>query len=300
MSRQADVMSDLENVDIMLGSYSRNDLDSQLGERDTEGDLESNGLQTANPISEDFRSLINTNSRKNSEVTIETARLMNNEITSQVTRKLDEVRGDWNTQILEVINSAIAETVLPSIQNVLGVQNTGSNTTRDHQSGRPDRSPEDHFSHMDHRCRTLDKGHGDHSDNTDHWFQGLNRGLRDHSGHAARQSIGLDRGLRACSGQMDHQSSRIDENPWDQYSQVDNRSTRPDKGSKSHIGTLAHRSTRPDNNPGEHFGPQDQQDRSKFNSKFSSHGGLSREYSLDSQASDQDCDRNLPKILWFK
>ena len=94
MSRQAGVMSDLENVDIMLGSYSRNDLDSQLGERDTEGDLESNGLQTANPISEDFRSLINTNSQKNSEVTIETARLMNNEITSQVTRKLDEVRGD--------------------------------------------------------------------------------------------------------------------------------------------------------------------------------------------------------------
>ena len=105
-------MSDLEDVDIMLRNYSRNELDSQLGERETELDLKSDGLQTANPVSEDFGSLINTNSRENSEVTIETARLINNEITSKVTKKLDEIRSDLNTQILEVINSAIAEKVL--------------------------------------------------------------------------------------------------------------------------------------------------------------------------------------------
>ena len=75
-------MSDLENVDKMLRSYSRNELDNQLGDRETELDLESNGLQTANPTSEEFRSLINTHSRENSEITIETVRLINNEITS--------------------------------------------------------------------------------------------------------------------------------------------------------------------------------------------------------------------------
>ena len=63
-------MSDIENVEIMLGNYSSNELDSQLGERETEGDLESNGLQTTRPISGDFRSLIITNSRENSENTI--------------------------------------------------------------------------------------------------------------------------------------------------------------------------------------------------------------------------------------
>ena len=118
----------------MLGNYSRNELDSQLGERKIELDLESNGLQTANPTREDSRSLINTNSRENSEIIIETARLINNEITSQVTRKLDEIRSDLNTQILEVINSAIAEKVLPSLQNVLGFLNSGSDAIRDPQS----------------------------------------------------------------------------------------------------------------------------------------------------------------------
>ena len=108
-------MSDLENVDIMLGDYPRDELESQLEEGETERDLESNGLQTANPISEDFRSLINLNRRENSEVTIETTRLINNEITSQVTRRLDEIGSDLNTQIWEVIISANAERVLPSI-----------------------------------------------------------------------------------------------------------------------------------------------------------------------------------------
>ena len=78
-SRQLVVMSDLENMDVMLGNYSRNDLDSQ---KQTEGDSESNELQTVNPTSEDFRSLNNTNSRENSEITRETARNIANEITT--------------------------------------------------------------------------------------------------------------------------------------------------------------------------------------------------------------------------
>ena len=240
-SRQSDVMSDLKNVDIMLGNYSRNELDSQLGDRETELDLESNGLQTANPTSEDFRSLIITNSRENSEITIETARLINNEITSQVTRKLDEIRSDLNTQILEVINSANTEKVLPSIQNVLGVQNPESDAIRDPRSGRLDRSPEDHFSHMDH------------------------------------QSRGLDKSLRVYSGQIDHQSTRPIEKPGGQYGEVDYRSTGPDEGSKRYNGVSDHRSTRPDNSSGEHSGPQDQQNNIRLNLKVSSHKGLNRE-----------------------
>ena len=84
--------------------------------------------------------------------------MINNEITTQVTRKVDETREDLNALILDVINSAIAEKGHSSIQNVLGVQKSGLNTTRDHQSSRLDRSPEDHSSHLDHRSGGLDEG----------------------------------------------------------------------------------------------------------------------------------------------
>ena len=77
----------------MLGAYSRNELDSKQEDSHKEVDLESNGpQQDVNPNSKDFRSLLNTNSRKNSENTIETTRLINFEITSQVITKLDEIK----------------------------------------------------------------------------------------------------------------------------------------------------------------------------------------------------------------
>ena len=290
-SRQSDVMSDLEIVDTMLGNYPRNELDSQLGERKTELDLESNDLQAANPISEDFRSLINTNNRENSEITIDTASLKIMTITSQVTRKLDQIRSDLNTQILEVINSAITETVLPSIQNVLGVQNSESNAITDPQSGRLNRSPEDQFGHMDHQSQRLNESLREYSHSVDHWSNGLNnKGRRDQSCHATHQSTGLDRGLRVYPGQIDHQSTRPNEIPEIQYGQVDYRSTGPVEGTKRYNGVSAHRSTRPDNNSGEHLGPQDQQNTIRSNLKFSSHKGLNSEISIDSQTSDQDCD----------
>ena len=67
----------------------------------------------------------------------------------------------------------------------------------------------------------------------------------------------------------------------------------PDKGSKCYSGVSAHRSTRPDNSSGGQLGPQDQQNSVKIDKKFSSHRGLNREISTDSQTSDQDCDTCL-------
>ena len=54
--------------------------------------------------SEDFRSLLNSSEK--SELTIETAGLINSEITSQVSRKLNELMRDLDTQILDSINFA--------------------------------------------------------------------------------------------------------------------------------------------------------------------------------------------------
>ena len=197
--------------------------------------------------SKDFRSLINPNSRANSEITIETVRMINNEITAQATRKLAEIREDRNSQILEVINSAIAEEVLPSIQNVLGGKESGLNSARDHLSGRIDCSPEDHFGILDPRSGRLDCNPSGHSGRAvhrtkrpdsgpvgsfgqkDHLSRGLDRNHEDRSSPMDHQSRGLDHGLRDHFGQTDHWSDRQDGSLVGQFSQVDHRSRRPDK-----------------------------------------------------------------------
>ena len=83
--------------------------------------------QNSNVIGEDFRSLLNTNSRENSEITVETTRMISEEIFNQMSRKLNldldtklKIRKGLNSQIHEAINSVMTETVLPSIQNTLG------------------------------------------------------------------------------------------------------------------------------------------------------------------------------------
>ena len=133
--RQLDLMLDEGHIDIMLGSYSRDD------ERDDRIDVELNldsrssrPQQNSNPIREDFGSLLNTNSRENSEITIETTRSISEEVTNQVARKLDYIRISSNTEIQNAISDAIAEKILPSIQNTLSSQKKGIYSKMDRRS----------------------------------------------------------------------------------------------------------------------------------------------------------------------
>ena len=99
-SRQLDIMSDVENVDKMLGSYGRDDEGVEQSESELNLDSGSNRPhQNTNLVGEDFRSLLNTNRRENSEVTIETTRLINEEISNQMSRRLDEIKASLNSQI---------------------------------------------------------------------------------------------------------------------------------------------------------------------------------------------------------
>ena len=79
-------MSDLENVDVLLGSYSRNNDENDQGNSDVDLDSESIRLQrNSTLVGEDFRSLLYTNSREKSEMNIKTTRMTSDEITNQVT-----------------------------------------------------------------------------------------------------------------------------------------------------------------------------------------------------------------------
>ena len=77
-------MTDVENLDVMLGSYSRNELESKSEDRNVQVDQGSDRPRhDVNQNVEDFRSLLNSNSRENSEITLETVRLVNTEISKK-------------------------------------------------------------------------------------------------------------------------------------------------------------------------------------------------------------------------
>ena len=87
-SRQSDVLSDIKNMDVMLSESSRNEIKGSPEDRNNEKDLVSDEpRQKMIQDSEDFGSLLNTNSRENSEISFETARL-------RTLRSLDKILGN--------------------------------------------------------------------------------------------------------------------------------------------------------------------------------------------------------------
>ena len=85
---------------------------------------------------------MNTENRIENEVTIDTSRFISSEVSQQMSRKLDELKRDLNTQNTESISSAIHETVRLSLQNSLSGQNSGLGTNVDSRSSRLSRNTE--------------------------------------------------------------------------------------------------------------------------------------------------------------
>ena len=96
-------MSDVENVYVMLGSYSRNDERNDQSKNELNLDPESSRPQrNSNLTGEDFRSLL-TISIENSEITIETTRLIDEEISNQMSRRPNEIKTSLDSQIQNAI-----------------------------------------------------------------------------------------------------------------------------------------------------------------------------------------------------
>ena len=153
------MLSDVKNVDIMLGSYARNDEKNEQSERELSLDsASSRPQQNSNLVGEDFRSLPSTNSRENSEITKETTRIIGDETTNQVTRKFNNIRSCLNLQIQEAVNTAITEKVLPSIEKSLIAHRRTNLTMGDHRSvGLQDIPTAPNFTIEDHRSSGLQR-----------------------------------------------------------------------------------------------------------------------------------------------
>ena len=93
------------------------------------------------PNCEDYMSLLNTESRSEIGIATDATRLISTKI-SQVTRKLDELKRDLNTQITESINSATHQFVLPTLHSSLSGQNSRFGTNVDSRSSRVSRNTE--------------------------------------------------------------------------------------------------------------------------------------------------------------
>ena len=133
-SRQSDVMSDIENLDVMLGSYQRENNEFRSENNENTLDQRSNEREGQDRNVEDYQTFLNNNPSEISCLTIETSRAISSDISSQMSRKFQEMQTSLNSQILDIIKTAIDTRVLPSIKNAVKRQNSAKNTNLDLRS----------------------------------------------------------------------------------------------------------------------------------------------------------------------
>ena len=86
-SRQSDVMSDIENLDVMLGSYQRGNREIEEGNSENKIDERLNRQEReSNQNVSESRSYLNIILSENSGLTVETSRETSSEISSQMSR----------------------------------------------------------------------------------------------------------------------------------------------------------------------------------------------------------------------
>ena len=132
-SRGIEMLSDIENLDIMLGEnhFSRNERDESISsnrarrpEGASEDEFENNGENNHLDIGS-FGPGSSFNHGQNSTVGNSSAEInrLSSELNSRLSRELDEMMSSVNTQIQRAISDAISGQILPQIHSVL---NAGS------------------------------------------------------------------------------------------------------------------------------------------------------------------------------
>ena len=122
-------MSDIENLDVMLGSYQRDE--SEAKDRNDDNEIDSGSIRRKEGLNrneKDFRSYLNTNLSESSCLTVEPSRAISSEISSQMSRTFEEMQKSLNSQILDIIIAAIETRMLPSIKNAVGSRISAKNT----------------------------------------------------------------------------------------------------------------------------------------------------------------------------
>ena len=134
-TRHCDVMSDIEKLDVMLGSYQRENSESQNENDENTLDQRSDRREGLNQNENDYRSSLNNNPSENSCLTVETSRAISSEIIRP--RKFEEMQTNLNSQIIDVINAAIENKVHPSNKNAVKSQSSAKKTILDLRSDGP-------------------------------------------------------------------------------------------------------------------------------------------------------------------
>ena len=120
-SREMDLMSDFENVDVMIGNENINPIERELSdmignvgnEQDIESNLQSSRYETHE---NEFGHYPHENVIPRQDRVQETLEICTSEFNMRLSQEMDSMMSLMHSQIIRAINTAITERVIPEIR----------------------------------------------------------------------------------------------------------------------------------------------------------------------------------------
>ena len=128
-SREMHMMSDFENLDIMLGNSNINHIEKELAEAidqsSTHGHADTNAYQE-----NEYRNYLHENDLLRQNEVRQSFETFSNEFNLRLSQEMDSMMSMMHSQINRAITTAIAERVIPEIQNIANsMSSTGHRDT---------------------------------------------------------------------------------------------------------------------------------------------------------------------------
>ena len=144
-SREMDMMSDFENMDVMIGNENTNPIERELsniiGKVENNQDIESNPQSARYESHEnEFGHYVHENVIPKQDRVQETLETFSSEFNMRLSQEMDSRMSLMHSQINRAINTATAERVIPEIQNI--VSSISSSGNRDTQASSSPNSQE--------------------------------------------------------------------------------------------------------------------------------------------------------------
>ena len=125
-SREMDMMSDMDNLDVMLGNGSENPIERELTEAIEQSSVRSDS--EANLYQRDeYRNFSHENSEYRQNDVRQSFETFSNEFNLRLSQEMDSMMAMVHSQINRAISTAISEKVLPEIQNIVSSMSSSGN-----------------------------------------------------------------------------------------------------------------------------------------------------------------------------
>ena len=125
-SREMDMMSDIDNLDVMLGSGNENPIERELADA-----IEQSSVQGDHEANEYRRDNYRTFAQENGSLSQNEARQSFENFTSEfnlrLSQEMDSMMSMVHSQINRAINTAISERVIPENQNIVSSMSSSGN-----------------------------------------------------------------------------------------------------------------------------------------------------------------------------